>query len=583
MFENLEAYYEYLEKDNNLSFEFGVSNKIINLRDKIADNELNAHCSYELFFREYSSNNGEVNPKLRMSSGEVYPNFTLFEDDFKYIKSRAENVKNPKYKAKYNHLLWESKHKHLDYAKQAIDNYFSFLKSVSTPLDDNSSNHLFENYFKNLFSLSQTVNYKREEVLQFLISILDTKKINGYKEYSLMKFIAEEGKKINSSTLQTFFNYSNKVIENSIYQDFIGEYLQLQIILCQKLNLSAIPFHNKLGEIHIIQAESKEGSFVAHDFYLKSLSQYRKAGNKEKIEAVTVLIEKAKRNIDFKAIKYEHTDEMLQKYWEGIIKMTDELTDKYESKDIYEHIILSDRIFPKAEVLNENIRPVMFDLVHVTNFDINKNVSGTQKSGINTYFLRIQNFSLPQLAQIFIKGIKNEKISFESLIEFLKNNTWYGNDFTFLDANGEVDGFDWIELFSPSLLSFFTQSEIDIKGNKNTTQGYILAIDSLVIKFEGLLREFSRNIGAQTIEINENGTQERISFEKLLENEKFKEAIPNDDIGLLKFLFTGEGLNLRNNIAHCFYKTKNYSPGTMFLLIAALLKLGNYEFPQREA
>jgi hypothetical protein len=108
-----------------------------------------------------------------------------------------------------------------------------------------------------------------------------------------------------------------------------------------------------------------------------------------------------------------------------------------------------------------------------------------------------------------------------------------------------------------------------------------LAIDSLVIKFEGLLREFSRAIGAQTIEIKENGTEERISFEKLLENKKFKNLIPEDDIALFKFLFTSAGMNLRNNIAHCFYKTKNYSPALMFLLIAALLKLGNYKFDKK--
>lgn len=183
---------------------------------------------------------------------------------------------------------------------------------------------------------------------------------------------------------------------------------------------------------------------------------------------------------------------------------------------------------------------------------------------------------------VFLKGIKNGKVSFETLIDFLMKHSWYGQDFTFTNADGETEGFNWIELLSPSLLNFFTQSEIDIKLNKNSNQGYILAIDSLVIKFEGLLREFSRNIGAQTIEIKDNGTEERISFEKLLENEKIKELVPKDDIALFKFLFTSDGMNLRNNIAHCFYTTKNYSPATMFLLIAALLKLGNYKFKPKE-
>jgi len=168
------------------------------------------------------------------------------------------------------------------------------------------------------------------------------------------------------------------------------------------------------------------------------------------------------------------------------------------------------------------------------------------------------------------------------LIEYLKNNSWYGQDFTYLDTNNETQGFNWIELLSPSLQSFFVQTEIDIKTSKNNSQGYILAIDSLVLKFEGLIREFSRMIGAQTIEIKENGTEERINFDKLLDNEKLKALIPEDDIAYFKFLFTSQGMNLRNNIAHSFYNTSNYTSAVMLLLIVALLRLGNYKIEPKE-
>jgi len=582
MFDNIEAYYAYLEQDKGLSSDLNISKLLIKLRDKAETTKLKSICSYELFFTDYSMHSGKLSPQLTMANGATYPNLTLFDDDFKHIKARTVSINNPKYKAKYNHLLWESKHKHNDYAKEAVENYFTFLRSVSFPVDDNLSNHSFENYFENLFILCQSINYKKEEATQFLISLLGSKRINGYKEYSLMKFVAEEGKKIESATIQTFFNYCNSVIEDSIYPDFLGEYLQLQILLCQKLNVSPKPYHYKLGELHLAESEKQKENWLAHDYYLKALKQFQKTGDREKIEKVTVLVEKAKRNINFKTVIHEFTDERLQKLWEGIINVTDKLTDKGTTEDIYGYIMLSENIFPKEAVLTKDVRPLMFDLVSVVNFDINKNVSGNQKSGINQYHLHMQNFSVRHLWLVFLKGIKNGKVSAESLIDYLRNHSWYGQNFTYIDADGELEGFNWIELLSPSITSFFNQSEIDIKLNKNNNQGYILPIDSLVLKFEGLLREFSRNIGAQTIEIKENGTEERISFEKLLENEKLKEIIPADDIALFKFLFTSDGMNLRNNIAHCFYKTKNYSAGTMILLIAALLKLGNYKFKPKE-
>jgi len=151
-----------------------------------------------------------------------------------------------------------------------------------------------------------------------------------------------------------------------------------------------------------------------------------------------------------------------------------------------------------------------------------------------------------------------------------------------LDTNNETQGFNWIELLTPALQSFFIQTEIDLKTNSHNPQGYILAIDSLVLKFEGLLRELSRMIGAQTIEIKDNGTEERIGFDKLLENEKLKALIPEDDIAFFKFLFTSSGMNLRNNVAHCFFTTKKYTSAVMLLLIVALLRLGNYKLETKE-
>jgi hypothetical protein len=580
-FESLQNYYDYLESDCTLSHDINVSKSLINLRDKSEENSLKSFCSYELFFTAYSLDDGVLRPQVSLPKGESYPNFSLFEDDLKYIMARAGNVKNPKHKAKYNHLLWESKHKHNDYAKQAIDNYLMFLKSVSLPPEDNLAHHTFGDYYRNLFTLCQTINYRKEETIQFLISLLGSNKINGFKEYSLMKFITEEGKKIDTITLHFLFDYSIKVVNDAVYPNFIGDYLELIIILCHKLNVSPKPFHNKMAEFHISESAKQEESFVIHDFYLKALAQYQKATNKTKIEEVTVLVEQAKRKINLKSVKTEFTNELLQNWWDLIRKRTDELISKGESKEIYEYIMLEE-IFPKADVLGQDIRPSMFDFVSVMTFDINKNVSNNEKSGINPYFLHVSNFSIRHLWLIFSKGIKGEKINFDSFITFLKMHTWYGQDFTFLNADGESEGFNWIELLSPSLFSFFIQSEIDIKTSTNNNKEYILCIDSLTIKFEGLLREFSRKIGAQTIEIKENGTEERISFEKLLENEKFKGVIPPDDTALFKFLFTSDGMNLRNNIAHCFYHTKNYSPGIMFLLIAALLKLGNYKFDPKE-
>ena len=584
-FKNLDEYYEYLENDINFQYlDLNTYKYITALRDKIEDESTKKLCSYELFFADFSIEEGKHIPKFQ-SGANAYPTLELFDDNFDYIKTRANKVQNPKYKAKYNHLLWLSKQKHIDFAKEAIESYLLLLKKSSFSVDDNLQCFSFVKYFKNLFILSQTVNYKKDEIISYLVSLLESDKLNDFTKYSLMDFIIENGKKIDTSITQKFFDYSQNKISN-LDERVIESYLKLLVILSQKLNTSPSEFHEKLGDYHISQLDKeKNKGFIAHHYYTNALEEYKKANNKEKIEQTAVLLEQAKKTIDLKKVSFELEDEkynkLLNQWWDSIKEKATQLIENGNSKDIYGYLIL-DNLLPKATVLKEEIKPVMLDLVSTMTFDINKNVNKNKSGGINPYSIHINNFSINHIWLVVSKGIKSGKISCDSLIDYLKNNSWYGHDYTYLDTNNETQGFNWIELLSPSIQSFFVQTEIDIKTNNHNPQGYILAIDSLMLKFEGLLRALSKMIGAQTIEIKENGTEERIGFDKLLDNEKLKALIPEDDIAFFKFLFTSSGMNLRNNVAHCFFTTKNYTSAVMLLLIVALLRLGNYKIETKE-
>ena len=83
-----------------------------------------------MFFADFAIENGIQVPKFQVGEN-AYPTLELFDDNFEYIKTRANKVQNPKYKAKYNHLLWLSPQKHIDFAKQAIDSYLFLLINSS--------------------------------------------------------------------------------------------------------------------------------------------------------------------------------------------------------------------------------------------------------------------------------------------------------------------------------------------------------------------------------------------------------------------------------------------------------------------
>lgn len=578
-FTDLESYYTYLEDDENFSsLDFNTAKYLKILGDRSSETEFKKLCSYEQFFCDFSIKKGEHIPQYQMGDYK-YPTLDMFDDNFVYLKKRAEETINPKYKSRYNHILWLSPQKHYNYAKQAIESYITLLENSSFAADDNLLNNYFKIYFENLFLLSQSINHKSVETIDYFITLLQGSKISEFCKDALMRFIVENIKKSDAVLFEKFFHYANNKIE--IAEDRLLEsFLNLLIILSQKLKKSPAIFHEKLGDWHISQLKKEnDQSFVAHHFYLNALEEYRKANHKEKIEQTSVLLEQAKKTINLKRVPFEIKDEKIleafNQYWKMTVDIIKRIVTEKSSKDIYEYLIVED-FLPKPNSEEDEPKSALFDLVTTMTFDINRNVNKNKSGIINSYHLHINNFTFRQISCVFLEGMKEGKITFQSLIDYLKNYTWYGTDFTYVDNNNEKQGFDWIELLTPSLQVFFNQIEADMKTATNHNQGYIVAIDSLVLKFEGLLREFSRAIEAQTIEFKADGTEERISFDKLLDNEKITDLIPAKDITFFKYLFTSEGMNLRNNIAHCFYKTENYSSATILLLIVALLRLGNY-------
>lgn len=570
MIENLQTYYEYLEKDTNLSDDNNLSKELEKLRDNTCDIELKKILNCEIYLNDFEHKRRKNNS---ISKGFECPSFKLFEDT-EHLKSRAKEITNNKYKAKYNHFLYIKNPKNRDNATNAIDSYLSFLNAIPFPLIEEKHDLFFTYEFKNLFTLSYTIHYKKEETLGLLDLVLGNQKIDCFFEYVIMRFVVESGKKITNedAVFQKFYDISNSLLESNT--DSNSEYfLKLLILLSKKLKLDPNPYYNKLAEFYLEQA--KGNPFDVFFSLKNAMDEYKKANNKERIEEVAVLMEKAKEGINLTQVPFEYTDERIQKCFETMDKITDDLIEKCTSSEIFEYIIISNQIFPKAESFNENNNPESFDYITVISFDINRNIRKKSPNFIDEYQIYIDNISLRYLWLIFEKGIKNGKISLQSLIDYLQNNTWYGSKLIEVKDN---TSFNWIELMFPSLELFFNQIEKDIKLNKFSDSSYILCVDSLAVKFEGLLREFSKNIDIQTIELDKTGTKEIIKIEAFLENKNFKALVPGDDIALFKFLFTSEGINLRNNIAHSFYKTRNYNPAKMLLLISAILKLGNYKF-----
>lgn len=573
MFSNIQEYYTFLDSDTCFKESLAVSNKLKSLLQLIKSEKEKSNCFLEICFHDFHFRQGEFVP-LWSTSENCYPALEQFKDT-EYFRQRTLNTLNNKFKAKYFHLLYLKSNDNRD-AKKAIDCYFEFLKETNLDLNENLEIIGFIGVFDNLVFLSKKVKYQQSEVCQFGKVLIQEGKLSGYVLFHTIDFLSNN-LKLTPDLNQFLFDVIVDELEAVNHPNYREDFLKLSVHLAQKVGKQQTEYQNLLGEFYIQKAKKEGESFVVHPIYLEALNIFKKAGNKEKQDEVSTLLIEAKRSLNLNSVKQSFEIPLIDYHFKSMDNLSTELAQNNSSQPIYEYLI-GQKIFPSANLLEKFAKPQTFDLMTTIAFDKNKNISVNNSKGFNDYQMHFQLFSMEHLRMIFHKGQENGKISFDSLKEYLENNTWYNENNSVLDSVEKTTCFKWVDLILPSIKLYFEHSEKDNKNGTNCPEGYILSIDSLTLKFEGVLRDFSNKIGAQTIESEGSKTEERIDFEKLFNNEKFQRLVPEDDVAFFKFLFTRKGLNLRNNIAHCFYSPDDYSPSLFWLLICAFLKLGNFEF-----
>ena len=112
---------------------------------------------------------------------------------------------------------------------------------------------------------------------------------------------------------------------------------------------------------------------------------------------------------------------------------------------------------------------------------------------------------------------------------------------------------------------------------------YVLPLDSLVLKFEGIIRLLLEKKGIYNL-IEKNGKTESNTFfnmldlfEKSIELKEFeKERFIKEDKPFFNHIFSSEELNLRNEIAHSILKKEYYSHKKVMYIIDAISRIGKY-------
>lgn len=374
----------------------------------------------------------------------------------------------------------------------------------------------------------ESFNKKDKEITKcFIEELKHEMKANNHSVFFMLLSLGLDSKKI-TRDLETYWDYCYK--SRFDYEAYRG----LLIKFPKKFKNKKYDIYKELGDIEF---EQGKGHFIDVDFHIKkALNYYKEINSQTEIDKCLFELQKNKKN----------TEENWPKPIELIIPIDNE---------------------PSNE--NKSYQYEDFGIGRVTRTGSNNLICTELNTRDMFKMMEIKEAAVAQLVD-FYKS--KDDVSFDEFLQYFKfKETWF--------CESEI-----YEIMLPALFHFHTNFKIDVNENTILMINYVLPLDSLVLKFEGLLREFleRKNINTLTEKRGKIGESVNIFemldlFEKTLDNDTSeKDRFIKKDKLFFEHIFGSEELNLRNEIAHSFLKKEYYSHKKVIYIINAIARIGNY-------
>ncbi|EMY3483944.1 hypothetical protein [Flavobacterium psychrophilum] len=377
----------------------------------------------------------------------------------------------------------------------------------------------------------QSFIVKNKEITKsFIIELKREMNDNNHEAVFMLLSLGLQTKKV-TRDLEKYWDYcyNNRLVYES--------YRNLLIQFPKNFNEQKNEIYNELGDIEF---DLGVGHFIDVDCHIKrALAYYKKCNAQDKIKDCLSKLEKNKKN-----------------------------TEENYPKQPIEFII---PIIEDDSITAENFETSNSSITRVTRTSGNDLIYKEFNSNEMIKFQLIKQNIVHNFLRYFQK---DEEITFVGFLEYLNfQDVWFYNT-------------DIYNVITPALFHFYeilkTDSKNDSQNHAVSSLNYVLPLDSLVLKFEGIIRLLLEKKGINNL-IEKNGKTESNNFFKMLDlfqdsikNETEKERFINNDKPFFDHIFGSDELNLRNEIAHSTFKKEYYSYKKVIYIIDAILRIGKY-------
>lgn len=601
-YKTLEECYAYLaEQAITLEREHHLLDVLVAFRNQQVNDEHKQRMQWEVEAFLFSFSGSTIfsfataaGPALNELSG-----FPVLDDfqagGFEYLKMRAAAANNPFLAARYYHLLWKGQVKNKTFAKNAIAAYIETINESLLTADPEKGD-----YF-NISSLFERLIFLAGEAKENLDSVKAL--ANDLLYRSAAPFYAKESILTNMLVAKSVFKPLDFEGALAIFEDELRKemdkgdpflwnhhYFKTAMTLARKLDSDLKIWYERQGDCFVKVAEREtenERAWMKFDAYTSAVQAYRNAGHKEKRQQTEQLLFELKPKVKLPTVRVYRSEAEIRKL-NQMAKFLEASANELlkETPEVIYSSLIRGWIYPTKELTTKASQKEKFfyeEFLTPVFFDRNKNIKKSktedhsQKKFYDFYHNFIDMVTTGYLFYTFIPGIRSGHLTYRNFIAYLAEHTWLGKPYLKTDLGGNELQLNLIPLVSPAIIEYFVQVQAWQLGT-TYRPNFMLAIDSLTLKMEGLFRYFSEQVGVSTTVGNKDGLQE-VYLHNVLDNPAVTENFDEDDLQFFKYLFANEGgINLRNNVAHAYYHFNDYHLDKFHLLLAALLKIAQYNF-----
>jgi hypothetical protein len=455
--------------------------------------------------------------------------------------------------------------------------------------------------FKNAYYLALIVNYKfdviKSEFKRLVSSFNPDSCFSPAVRTQLVKLALEDKKIFTKDDLTGFDTLCEDVAGIWISRDNIRAAIDVYELAerweMKNSGKNSGIWRRKIAESFesMMQTQLKNGNIaVALDFCVEAILSYKIIKADEKVKELELIYQQNKDKVEFKEISQEID---LREHVQHCKNFAKSLIQNNSPEQIVGFLASDgDFLLPKIQVITERAKELnKTSLVHqifpITTTDQQSNPAQmftTDDQRLNHSILEQYRMELEVNKRILIReviflAIQEGKLTTKDIIDFLKRNSWAGKTYTNTAGTRQIS-YNWIAVLAPSIDEFISQLNSYFNNNENLPN-FVLCIDSLTLKIEGLLRDFLSFQNISTSSFKQGGIVRQKDLNELFAEPKMKEFFSEDELKFMRFLLIEQmGYNLRHRVAHSFMISQEYGVDYMNYLIITLLRICQYNFTE---